>query len=116
MFNSCFGVVCFSLSVSLSLLCHGKVSRESGGEVEWVTESNSVFPLTQYRESILEWVKQGSVIPSSRANEVISTLRGMLDDEKSGLSSSISSLSISRPRGMVPFSCYEIEKDRQLRM
>ena len=33
-----------------------QVSQESGNEVEWSKEENYMFPLSLYREQLLDWV------------------------------------------------------------
>ncbi|GBG25313.1 Methionine--tRNA ligase, mitochondrial [Hondaea fermentalgiana] len=76
------------------------VSLESGHAVEWVSESNYVFPLSQFHERLLEWLSANekvAVQPSTRWNEVDAFLR----QEKADGKPELDDLSVSRPRDRV---------------
>lgn len=67
-----------------------QVATETGQPVEWTSEENYMFKLSQFREPLLQWLKaHPSVIrPDVRYNEVMSYLQ----------SGEMNDLSISRPR------------------
>ncbi|KAJ2295029.1 methionyl-tRNA synthetase, partial [Coemansia sp. RSA 2702] len=64
------------------------VAIESGQPVEWVSETNYKFRLSQFGDQLRQWIADNPVIyPEIRRNEVLEWLRPGLSD-----------LSVSRPR------------------
>ncbi|KAG0255502.1 methionyl-tRNA synthetase, partial [Actinomortierella ambigua] len=65
------------------------VSIETGKQVEWATEENYMFRLSQFAEKLNEWIEQNpnAIQPPSRKMEVQEWIRAGLSD-----------LSISRPK------------------
>ncbi|KAJ1719921.1 methionyl-tRNA synthetase [Coemansia erecta] len=68
---------------------HRKVAIESGQPVEWVSEVNYKFKLTEFRDRLVDWIENNpdAVYPVIRRNEVLGWLQSGLED-----------LSVSRPR------------------
>ncbi|KAJ1820484.1 methionyl-tRNA synthetase [Coemansia sp. RSA 2598] len=66
-----------------------KYAIESGQPVEWVSEVNYKFRLSEFRDRLVQWIESNPdvVYPEIRRNEVLGWLRSGLED-----------LSISRPR------------------
>lgn len=60
----------------------GKKRAQSGAEVEWVEEPSYFFRLSAWQEPLLEWYEREPhcVAPESRRNEVISFVKGGLQD------------------------------------
>lgn len=79
-----------------------RVSAESGHPVEWVTETNWVFPLTKYREQLLALLDapptaQGGasfVFPPDRSAQIRAHVAGQ----------ALQDLSVSRPSSRVPWA------------
>ncbi|KAJ2385031.1 methionyl-tRNA synthetase [Coemansia sp. RSA 2603] len=69
--------------------CYRKVAIESGQPVEWVSEVNYKFKLTEFRDRLIDWIETNpdAIYPEIRRNEVLGWLRSGLED-----------LSVSRPR------------------
>ncbi|KAJ1893837.1 methionyl-tRNA synthetase [Coemansia sp. S100] len=67
----------------------GMFAIESGQPVEWVSEVNYKFKLSEFRDRLIEWIEgsQDVIYPEIRRNEVLAWLRAGVDD-----------LSVSRPR------------------
>ncbi|KAJ2741798.1 methionyl-tRNA synthetase [Coemansia sp. BCRC 34301] len=67
----------------------GMFAIESGQLVEWVSEVNYKFKLSQFKYRLIEWIEgsQDVIYPEVRRNEVLAWLRSGLED-----------LSVSRPR------------------
>ncbi|KAJ2596054.1 methionyl-tRNA synthetase [Coemansia sp. RSA 1721] len=66
-----------------------KYAIESGQPVEWVSEVNYKFRLSEFRDRLVQWIESNPdvVYPEIRRNEVLGWLKSGLED-----------LSISRPR------------------
>ncbi|KAJ2890380.1 methionyl-tRNA synthetase [Coemansia aciculifera] len=62
---------------------------ESGQPVEWISEVNYKFKLSEFKDRLIEWIEssQDVIYPEIRRNEVLAWLRCGVDD-----------LSVSRPR------------------
>ncbi|KAI8325207.1 tRNA synthetase class I [Martensiomyces pterosporus] len=67
----------------------GMFAIESGQPVEWTSEVNYKFRLSQFRDKLIEWIEANPdvIYPEIRRNEVLGWLRSGFDD-----------LSVSRPR------------------
>ncbi|KAJ1550533.1 methionyl-tRNA synthetase, partial [Nowakowskiella sp. JEL0078] len=65
------------------------ISKETGKKVEWTSEENYKFRLSNMRVPLLNWIKSNPdvILPKSRYDEIVSTLEGEIAD-----------LSISRPK------------------
>ncbi len=60
----------------------GKKRAPSGAEVEWVEEPSYFFKLSEWQKPLLEFYEKnpGFIAPDSRRNEVLSFVRGGLND------------------------------------
>ncbi|KAL1935512.1 hypothetical protein VTP01DRAFT_4652 [Rhizomucor pusillus] len=58
------------------------VAVESGKKVEWTAEENYKFKLSAFQEPLLKWIEANpdAIVPSNRRNEVISWIKGGLED------------------------------------
>ncbi|KAJ2328682.1 methionyl-tRNA synthetase, partial [Coemansia sp. RSA 2681] len=67
----------------------GMFASESGQPVEWISEVNYKFKLSEFRDRLIEWIEgsQDVIYPEIRRNEVLAWLRSGVED-----------LSVSRPR------------------
>lgn len=66
------------------------VSKETGKEVEWVSEVNWKFRLSGFREQLLEWYEKNPnwILPKTRMEEIVEGIRNGAD---------VKDLSVSRP-------------------
>ncbi len=59
-----------------------RVAKASGAEVEWVKEPSYFFKLSAYEDKLLQYYEDNAdfILPKSRRNEVISFVKGGLQD------------------------------------
>ncbi|KAF4120699.1 methionyl-tRNA synthetase [Geosmithia morbida] len=79
-------------------------STETGSEVEWVKEETWFFPLTRYRESLLEFYDRnpGWIQPEHRFREVRDWVENHLED-----------LSVTRPYSRLTWGIRDPDDDKQ---
>ena len=79
-------------------------SKETGNEVEWTSEKNYYFRMSQLRPRLLEFYQEnpGFIVPKSRMGEVVQEVENGLQD-----------LSISRPRDRLSWGIPVPDDDTQ---
>lgn len=79
-----------------------RLSARTGNTVQWVAETNTMFPLGSFRGVVAEWLQQRSslsfprVVPENRLHEAASLVQHAPDALL---------LSVSRPAARIPWSC-----------
>ncbi|KAL0084661.1 tRNA synthetases class I (M)-domain-containing protein [Phycomyces blakesleeanus] len=58
------------------------VAIESGQRVEWTTEENYKFKLSEFQDKLLTWIDENptAIVPNNRKNEVVSWIKAGLAD------------------------------------
>lgn len=66
----------------LTTNAEGKKVAPSGAEVEWVEEPSYFFPLSKWQDRLLRFYEENPdfILPNSRRNEVLSFVKGGLED------------------------------------